>query len=124
MANQVSSVLSLTKNGVLDWLVQRVTAVILGAYSVVMVAYLLLQPELDFATWKAFMATTWMQVFTLLAVISTCAHAWVGMWTVGSDYLREHLLGARAKGLRFTYQLACLLVTIVYLVWGIKILWG
>ena len=120
----ISQVLSLSQNGVLDWLIQRVTAVILAVYTVVVLGFVLMAGEVDYATWHAFVNTTWMQVFTLLTVLATCAHAWIGMWTIGSDYLRGHLIGDGANSLRFFYQVACLLITIVYLVWGIKILWG
>ncbi len=120
----VSQVTSLSKNGVSDWLVQRVSAVVLAVYTIILVGYCALQPELNYAAWHGLFSQTWMQVLTLLAVLATTAHAWVGMWTVGSDYLREHTLGDSANSLRFYYQVVCLLLTIVYLVWGIKILWG
>ena len=123
-SQQVSQVLSLSRNGVFDWLIQRVTAVILAVYSVVIVGYCVMQPEITFDSWRAFFGTTWMQVLTLLALLSTCAHAWIGMWTIGSDYLREHLLGSGATTQRFIYQVICMLLTTVYLVWGIRILWG
>jgi succinate dehydrogenase / fumarate reductase membrane anchor subunit len=121
MATQITSY---ARNGVSDWLVQRVTAYILAVYTVVVVAYLFMQPEVTFVGWKAFMSQTWMQVFTLMALLSTCAHAWIGMWTVGTDYLREHLMGKRGNVLRTIYLIGCVLVTIIYLVWGVQILWG
>ena len=121
MVRQVSS---FARTGVFDWLVQRVTAVIVAIYSVVLVAYLLLQPELTYQQWSGLFSRTWIQVFTLMTVIATCAHAWIGMWTIGTDYLRVHTIGERADALRLTYQLGCLLVLVIYLIWGIKILWG
>jgi succinate dehydrogenase / fumarate reductase membrane anchor subunit len=121
MATQITSFAS---NGVSDWLVQRVTAYILAVYTVVVVAYLVMQPEVTYLGWQGFMTQTWMQIFTLMALLATCAHAWIGMWTVGTDYLREHLMGKKANLLRTIYLIGCVLVTIVYLVWGLQILWG
>ncbi len=119
----VSQVTSLTGNGVADWVVQRVSAYVLALYTVVIVGILLIgQP--GFEGWQALFDQTWMQVFTLLALLSTCAHAWIGMWTIGTDYIREHYFGSGADGIRLVYQVAVVLVLLVYLIWGIQILWG
>ena len=120
----VTQVTSFTRNGVSDWLVQRITAVVVAIYSVVLVAYLLFQPAVTYQQWSDLFSQTWMQVFTLMTLLATCAHAWIGMWTVGTDYLRVHTVGESANALRFIFQLGCILVLVVYLIWGIKILWG
>ena len=120
----VTQVTSMSKNGVSDWIIQRVTAVILAAYTVCQLGFVLVNPEMDYATWSAFHAGTAMQIFTMMALVSTCAHAWIGMWTIGSDYLQEHLMGSKATLLRFLYQIGCVLIIIAYLLWGINILWG
>ena len=120
----VTQVTSFTRNGVSDWLVQRITAVVVAIYTVVLVAYLLFQPAVTYQQWSDLFSQTWMQVFTLMTLLATCAHAWIGMWTVGTDYLRVHTVGESDNALRFIFQLGCMLVFVVYLIWGIKILWG
>lgn len=120
MATQV---LSLGRNGVADWLIQRVSAVILALYTLVLLGFVLVQ-DMDYASWRGLFDQTWMRIFTLLALLSTAAHAWVGMWTVGTDYLREHTVGKHANGLRLLYEVVCALILIVWLVWGVQILWG
>lgn len=120
----VTQVTSFSRNGVADWIVQRVTAYVLAAYTVVLVGYVLLSGNLTYADWQMLFSQTWMQIFTLLALLSTCAHAWVGMWTIGTDYIREHYFGANADALRLLYQVGCILVLVVYVIWGVKILWG
>jgi len=120
----VSQVTSLSRNGVSDWVIQRVSALVLATYTLWVFGFVVLNPGMDFATWSGFFNNTGMQVFTMLAVLSTAAHAWIGMWTIGSDYLREHTLGPRAATLRFIYQIGCVLIIAVYLIWGINILWG
>ena len=120
----VTQVTSHSRSGVSDWLIQRVTAVVLAVYTVVIVGWVLLTGEVTYTAWKGLFSSTWMQVFTLLSLIATCAHAWVSVWTIGSDYLRPHTLGGVADRLRFVYQISCILILLTYLVWGIKILWG
>ena len=83
----VTNITSLGRSGLSDWLMQRVSAVVLALYTVFMVAYLLFNPDLDYYAWTALFDQTWMRIFSLLAFISLAAHAWIGLWTVTTDYL-------------------------------------
>ena len=120
----VTQVTSMSRNGVSDWVIQRVSAVVLAAYTLCIFGFVVMNPGLDFETWSVFFKHIGMQIFTMLAIVSTCAHAWIGMWTIGSDYLREHTLGSGADALRFIFQIGCVLVILTYLIWGVSILWG
>ncbi|MDN6179775.1 MAG: succinate dehydrogenase, hydrophobic membrane anchor protein [Halomonas subglaciescola] len=113
----VTSITSFSRNGVSDWLMQRVSAAVLAVYTVFMVAYLLFHPDLDYYTWSGLFEHTWMRIFSLLAFISLAAHAWVGLWTVTTDYLKSTYQRVGA-------QMLIILVIFVYLVWGIQLLWG
>jgi len=121
MATQITSY---ARNGVSDWLVQRVTAYILAVYTIVVVVFFIMQPDVTYAGWNSFMSQTWMQVFTLMALLATCAHAWIGMWTIGTDYIREHYFGSHADAIRFLYQIICTITLAVYVIWSVTILWG
>jgi succinate dehydrogenase / fumarate reductase membrane anchor subunit len=120
----VTQVASMSRNGVSDWIIQRVSALVLAAYTLFIFGFVVLNPDMDFRTWSGFFDNTFTQVFTMLAVLSLSVHSWIGMWTIGSDYLREHTLGLRATTLRFIYQISCVLTIAAYLIWGINILWG
>ncbi|WP_444678163.1 succinate dehydrogenase, hydrophobic membrane anchor protein [Halomonas sp. E19] len=113
----VTNITNLGRSGLSDWLIQRVTAVILALYTVFIVAYLLFNPGLDYITWSNLFAQTWMRIFSLLAIISLVAHAWVGLWTVTTDYLKS-------TGQRIGAQVVIILAIFVFLVWGIIVLWG
>ena len=120
----VTQATAFSRNGVTDWLIQRVSALVLAMYTLCVAGFVALNPGLDFAAWDDFFNHPAMEVFTMLALISTCAHAWIGMWAIGSDYLHPHLMGSVANSLRFIYQIGCVLVTITYLLWGVNIIWG
>ncbi len=111
----VTNITSFGRSGLSDWLMQRVSAVVLALYTVFVVAYLLLNPNLDYYTWSGLL--TWMRIFSLLAFVSIAAHAWIGLWTVTTDYLKS-------TRLRVGAQTLIILAIFVYLVWGIQILWG
>ena len=114
----------MSRNGVSDWVIQRASALLLAAYTLCILGFVLTNPGLDYDAWRGWFNNGFIKVFTVLTLVSFCAHAWVGMWTIGSDYLGERTLGPKATILRFIYQGVCLLLILVYLLWGIQILWG
>jgi succinate dehydrogenase / fumarate reductase membrane anchor subunit len=118
----VTSVTSFGRSGLYDWFVQRASAVILLTYFLFLGWTLV--SGVDYSAWKALFQQTWMRVFSLLALISLCAHAWVGLWTVFTDYLTQRLLGAPGSVLRLSAEAISALIMFTYLIWGIQILWS
>ena len=119
----VTSVTNLGRSGLSDWLVQRFSAVILAAYMLCILGSLLLTPDMDYAHWKALFDSNLMRIFSLITLLALCAHGWIGMWTVSTDYLTELQFGARATFIRLLFQAGCALLTAVYLLCGIQICW-
>lgn len=119
----VAPVTSLARTGLGDWMVQRLTALVLAAYTLFMLAWLLLHAPFDYEQWSALFGQTWMRAFSLLALLSVCAHAWIGLWTLSGDYLNERALGRCALVIRFLFQMFCGALLFGYGVWGIQILW-
>ncbi|MDQ8037897.1 MAG: succinate dehydrogenase, hydrophobic membrane anchor protein [Pedobacter sp.] len=119
-----NSATSFSRSGLSDWLIQRVSAYILGAYFLFIVGYLLCTKDVYFSDWYALMSSTGMRIFTLLAILSLAAHAWVGLWTVFTDYITERQMGPKAAVIRLVFQTGMALFVFVYVVWGIQILWG
>lgn len=119
-----NSATSFSRSGLSDWLVQRVSAYILGLYFVVVLGFLLCRAPVDYATWHAFMTCNAMRIFSLLAVLALAAHAWIGMWTVFTDYVTERQMGPKANFLRIVLQAGMAIFIFVFVVWTIQILWG
>lgn|SRR5690554_3911105 len=120
----VTSVTNLGRSGVSDWLLQRVSAVIVLAYTFFIVGYILLTPELDYGQWRELFDQLWMRIFSLVTLISIVAHAWIGLWVVLTDYLTERAIGSKALVLRLLAQVVLALVAVTYTLWGIEIIWG
>ena len=113
----VKSVTNLGRTGAYDWLMQRVSAVVLALYTLFLVGFVLGSSGLDYEQWSGLFDQLWMRIFSLLALISLGIHAWVGLWTITTDYIKP-------TALRFIIQAACGLTMFIYLVWGVEILWG
>ena len=120
----VTNATNLSRSGLSDWLIQRISAVILAAYTLCVLGSFALNPDMDFAQWSAIYESNVMRIFSLIALASLCGHAWIGMWTIGTDYLTSLQLGKAATAVRLSYQVFCMLLVAVYLIWGIQIFWG
>ncbi|MBI1395922.1 MAG: succinate dehydrogenase, hydrophobic membrane anchor protein [Betaproteobacteria bacterium] len=103
--------------GLRDWLVQRVTAVVMAVYAVVLFLVLLTQRPSGFEAWKALFACQWMRLATLLFLLSLFWHAWVGMRDILMDYVH-------ATGARLVLQVGVILLLVAYGLWSIQILWS
>ena len=122
--HMVTSVTSLGRSGLSDWLLQRVSACIMTLYVLFMVGYLILNPGLQFADWQALHASLPMRMFSLMTVLSLAAHSWIGMWCVFTDYVTVRLIGPKATVVRIFFQLMMIAATLLYTIWAIDILWG
>jgi succinate dehydrogenase / fumarate reductase, membrane anchor subunit len=120
----VTSVTSFGRSGLYDWLLQRFTALILLTYVLCVGSFLLTHPQLDYAAWRGYMGNTAMKVFSVMALVSVVVHAWIGLWSVSTDYLTVRVLGPRATWLRVLFQGGYAIVLFAYLVWGVQILWS
>lgn len=112
----VKSVLGVNHPGLRDWLIQRITAVVLAVYFVGLIYFFVHNPNLDYADWHRLFAKTWMKIATLFALISLLFHSWVGMWTILTDYVKPY-------GLRFILHFAVFLALVIFFFAGLLILW-
>src|SRR5579875_623956 len=88
MVKKLTTEMSLTGNGLRDWLVQRFSSLILGSYFIVLSIYFFMHHNVDYEMFQNLFTSTWMQVFTFITLISLFLHAWVGVWTVITDYVK------------------------------------
>ena len=100
-----------------DWLVQRVTAVMMGLYTILILGLLLWFGGLDFASWKATFGNELFRIFTFIFMVALLWHAWVGVRNIFMDYVKP-------VGVRLTLQVLVIAALVGYAGWTIQILWG
>ncbi len=103
--------------GLRDWLGQRITAVLMALFTVVLLAQLLLTREpLGYELWAGIFSQQWMKFLTFALIVSLAFHAWVGVRDIWMDYVKP-------VGIR----LALHVFTLVWLSgcagWAIQVLW-
>lgn len=107
----------LGRTGLQDWLIQRVTAVVLLVYIVWLSILVLQHQPMTQAAWQTLFQGEYLRCGTVCALISLCLHAWVGMWTVLTDYIKPLCL-------RLPLQLLVIASLLGEILWCIHILWG
>lgn len=120
----VTTITSFGRSGTYDWLIQRVSAVVLAAYTLFIVGFIFFSRDFGYESWQALFGQLWMRVFSLIALISTVVHAWIGLWSVLTDYITNRMMGPKATALRIIIEVVLAVVAVYYTVWGIQILWG
>ena len=101
--------------GLTDWLAQRVTAVVMAAYTVIAFLMVATGGTLGHAGLKALFAPQWFRILTLLFVASLLWHAWVGVRDILMDYIQP-------TGVRLSLQVLVILTLAIYGFWALAIL--
>jgi len=103
--------------GLMSFLAQRITAVAMALYTLLIVGVLLVAPPAHYGDWKALFAQQWMRLATFAFLMSLLLHAWVGMRDIFMDYIKP-------TGWRLAAQAAVILALTAYAGWSIQILLG
>ena len=103
--------------GLRDWLVQRITAVVMAVYLLLLAGYLLMQPYLDYDAWTALFSSQVVRTFTMLFLLSLFYHAWVGIRDIVMDYVKP-------AWMRLLIHVLVIMALIVYAIWSVEIFWG
>ena len=103
--------------GLRDWLLQRISAIVMALYSVAFLLCFLHRLPLNFEEWHALFAHPVGKIATLLFMLSLLLHAWVGVRDIFMDYIKPF-------GLRFSLQVLVILLLLVYALWAVALLWS
>ena len=103
--------------GLRDWLAQRVTAGLMAAFTLVVLAQLIFsRGPIGYDLWAGIFAAQWMKVLSFTVILALAYHVWVGMRDIWMDYIKP-------VGLKLSLQI----FTIVWLLgcagWAIQVLW-
>ncbi|MFC4158496.1 succinate dehydrogenase, hydrophobic membrane anchor protein [Chitinimonas lacunae] len=103
--------------GLRDWLLQRITAVVMLVYTLGLLAFLFLAADASYEGWKSLLSQTWVRVFSSVTVLALLLHAWVGVRDIWMDYVKP-------VGLRLTLHVLTILWLVGSFVYAVKVVWG
>ena len=99
-----------------DWLSQRVTAVLMALFTVVLVVQLLLPGEMGYYKWAGIFAPQWMKFLTFVVIVALALHAWVGVRDIWMDYVKP-------VGARLALQVFIIVWLLACAGWAIQVIW-
>ncbi|WBY00926.1 succinate dehydrogenase, hydrophobic membrane anchor protein [Ramlibacter tataouinensis] len=103
--------------GLRDWLSQRITAVLMAIFTVIVLAQVLFSSgPIGYDSWAGIFASQWMKVLTFAVIVALAWHAWVGMRDVVMDYIKP-------VGLRLVLQVFVIVWLIGCAGWAMQVLW-
>jgi succinate dehydrogenase / fumarate reductase membrane anchor subunit len=100
-----------------DWLAQRVTAVVMALYTIVVLGIALWNGGIDHELWQALFASGAFRLLSFMFMLALAWHAWIGVRDIWMDYVKP-------VGVRLLLEVATVLVLVAYVGWAIQILWG
>ena len=100
-----------------DWLLQRLTGVVMALYTVAFLVVVCVKAPGSYADWNALFSRSLVRLPTMMFFAALLYHAWVGMRDIIMDYVKP-------TGIRLMLQVGVGLVLIFYLVWAASILWA
>ncbi len=103
--------------GMRDWLSQRVTAVLMALFTVVLLVQVIFsRGPLGYDTWAGIFSAQWMKVLTFTVIVALAWHAWVGMRDIWMDYVKP-------VGARLTLQVLTIVWLLGHAGWMVQVLW-
>lgn len=103
--------------GLRDWLVQRVTAVVMAVFAVLMLFVVLFDRPSTYHAWHGLFAQQWMRLASLLFLLALFWHAWIGVRDILMDYVNS-------AGVRLVAEVGVVLLLVGYALWSVQILWS
>ena len=113
----LGNITSLSANGLKDWLIQRVSAVYLLVYTIILLGFCCMHPQLSYSQWHGLFHLIWFQIASMLALFMLLLHAWIGIWTISTDYIKP-------LALRLPLQIIIAIFLLGQFMWGLMIVWG
>ena len=102
--------------GMRDWLMQRITAVIMLAFTLVLIVTLFSSSAKGYAWWAGLMSDWCMQGMAMIAFVALAWHAWVGTRDIWMDYVKP-------TGIRLTLHVITIAWMLGSLLLAVRVLW-
>jgi succinate dehydrogenase / fumarate reductase, membrane anchor subunit len=102
--------------GLKDWLSQRITAVLMAVFTIVLLVQVIFGARMSFYKWSGIFATQWMKFLTFIVIVALLVHVWVGVRDVCMDYIKPLWMRLSAQVFTLAWLVGCA-------GWAIQVLW-
>ncbi|MGN6388683.1 MAG: succinate dehydrogenase, hydrophobic membrane anchor protein [Burkholderiaceae bacterium] len=102
--------------GLKGWLAQRVTAIVMAVYTIILLVSLVTATDFSYEGWASLFARQWFKIATFVTFLALFYHVWFGVRDIWMDYVKP-----------VSIRLVLQALTILWLVgcagWAAQILW-
>ncbi len=102
--------------GLRDWLVQRLSAVVMLVFTVV-AGLRIVAAEPGYEGWSGVFEPDWMRVALFVFLLSVLYHAWIGVRDIYMDYIQP-------VSIRLTLHTLTVLALVAYAGWVFELVWS
>jgi succinate dehydrogenase / fumarate reductase, membrane anchor subunit len=102
--------------GLKEWIIQRITAVVMVVFTVVLLVAYLIAGGASYEAWAGLFSNQLMKLLTFLTFLSLFYHAWIGIRDIWMDYIKP-------TGIRLTLQTLTVLWLVACAAYAAEILW-
>lgn len=103
--------------GMRDWLAQRLTAILMAVFTIVLLVSFLTGQNFGYEGWAGLFSRQWFKLFAMVTFFGLFYHAWVGIRDIWMDYIKP-------VGIRLTLQTLTVLWLLGCAAWTVQILWS
>jgi succinate dehydrogenase / fumarate reductase membrane anchor subunit len=102
--------------GLRDWLAQRITAVLMALFTIVLLAQVIIGEPVSYYKWSGIFSHQWMKTLTFVVIVAMLYHVWVGVRDIFMDYIKP-------VGIRLCLQVFAIVWLVGCAGWAIQVLW-
>ena len=101
------------------WYLQRWSAVFIFIYITLVTSFIFFTQPITFDVWNTFTQSLIFKLATSLTFLSILVHAYLGLWTIGTDYLTPRTLGFLSLNLSKIADSSRLIYNIIFSALGL-----
>ena len=93
--------------GFRDWLAQRITAIIMGLYTVILLVSFLGTNDFSYNGWAGLFSRQWFKIASFVTLLTMFYHVWVGMRDIWMDYVKSVIVRLLLQSATIVWLIDC-----------------
>jgi len=93
--------------GFRDWLAQRITAIVMALYTVILLVSFLTTNDFGYNGWASLFARQWFKIATFVTLLTMFYHVWVGMRDIWMDYVKSVIVRLLLQSATILWLIGC-----------------
>ena len=93
--------------GLRDWLAQRITAIVMALYTVILLVCFLTTNDFSYNGWAGLFAHQWFKIATFVTLLMMFYHVWVGMRDIWMDYVKPVIARLLLQSATILWLIGC-----------------